>query len=648
MILRQMKKFGLIAGLSIAACLAWGNDPVKLHVTKTGQPISKYIYGQFIEHLGRCIYGGIWAEMLEDRKFFFPVTDEFKPWSTETENGFWGGGDFHVLTGSPWKVIGEQVTVRMVKEDSFTGEQTPEIGVSGSPGGIEQGELALEKGKEYTGYVIVSGDSSAAPVVVSLIWGEAEDNRESYTIETLSGDYKKHAFCFTSKAGTDKGRMQIAASGNGSYRIGTASLMPANNIKGFRPDTLQLMRELNSPVYRWPGGNFVSDYNWKDGVGDRDKRPPKKNPAWTGIEHNDVGIHEYMDLCKLLDTEPFIAVNTGLGSVELAVEQVQYCNGSIDTPMGKSRAQNGSTEPFNVRWWAVGNEMYGDWQKGHIPLTDYVKKHNRCAELMYAADPSIQLIAVGSVGDWSTTMMSVCSDYMDLISEHIYQKSAQNLVRHVNLIPNAIKKVADAHRKYRESIDGLTAKDIRIAMDEWNYWYGHYIYGELGCQYHLQDGLGIAAGLHEYYRNSDIFFMANYAQTVNVIGCIKTSKTKAQFETTGLVLKLYRHHFGEHPIRVTDVPEPLDIAAAWTSDRKAITVSIVNPTEEPASVTIELKGCKFDDVGRLWQIAGTDQMAHNTPDKAPEVVIEEYPAGWNDGALTVEPISVSLFEFKVK
>ena len=277
--------------------------------------------------------------------------------------------------------------------------------------------------------------------------------------------------------------------------------MPGNNIEGFRPDTLKLMKELNSPVYRWPGGNFVSDYNWRDGVGDRDRRPPRKNPAWTGIEHNDVGIHEYMVLCELLDTEPFIAVNTGLGTVEETAMEVEYCNGSTTTAMGKWRAENGHPEPYGVKWWAAGNEMYGDWQLGHMPLEDYVKKHNRCAEAMRAADPSIQLIAVGAVGKWSENMLTHCADHMDQISEHIYVKEKPGLAEHAAQLRDEIKRVADAHRGYREKLPNLADKNIRIALDEWNYWYGHYIYGELGVRYHLQDALGVAAGLHEYFRN---------------------------------------------------------------------------------------------------------------------------------------------------
>ncbi|MGC9328695.1 MAG: alpha-L-arabinofuranosidase C-terminal domain-containing protein, partial [Candidatus Hinthialibacter sp.] len=386
----------LFGGWGVASGKAWYDDlkmeclssstlepSIVIDASQTNEPISPYIYGQFIEHLGRCIYGGIWAEMLEDRKFYFPITDEFKPWTVQTDQDIWQGGDFPVLTGSPWKVIGGENIVTMVKEKSYVGEHTPRIQLSGAfPCGIEQGELALIENKEYEGYVIIAGDASAAPIHVSLIWGDGENDRDVFIIDKIDKNFIRYPFRFQSKAATKKGRFQIAGLGEGSFQIGTASLMPADHIQGFRADTLALLKELDSPIYRWPGGNFVSDYNWKDGVGNRDKRPPRKNPAWTGIESNDVGIHEFMELCDLLDTEPYIAVNTGLGSVEAAAEEVQYCNGAITTKMGRWRAENGHPEPFNITYWAVGNEMYGNWQKGHMPLEDYVKKHNRCVELM--------------------------------------------------------------------------------------------------------------------------------------------------------------------------------------------------------------------------------------------------------------------------
>lgn len=625
----------------------WSEANITIHAYKTGEPISKYIYGQFIEHLGKCIYGGIWAEMLEDRKFYYPVTDDYNPWETRTDRGFFNGGEFQVLSSSPWKVIGGDDTVNMLTRNSFVGEHTPQITVKDNPAGIEQRDLGVENGHEYVGYVYLAGDRGIRDIQITLQWGAASGEKAVHTINKITRDFAKYPFRFTAKANTHNAVLRITANGSGKFKVGTVSLMPADNIKGFRPDTLQLMRELDSPVYRWPGGNFVSDYNWKDGIGDRDKRPPRKNPAWTGIEHNDVGIHEFMDLCRLIDTEPFIAVNTGKGSVELAAEEVEYCNGSVDTPMGKWRAENGHPEPYNVKWWAVGNEMYGDWQLGHMPLEEYVLKHNACAEIMYAKDPTIQLIGVGHVGEWSETMMKICNGHMDLISEHIYERELDDLEDHVYQLRNSIKNVADAHRKYREDIDGLAEKDIRISMDEWNYWYGQYIYGELGVRYRLQDALGVTAGLHEYFRNSDIYLMANYAQTVNVIGAIKTSKTDAVLDTTGLALKLYRHHFGDVPIKINNVPEPLDVVAAWLPNEDGISISIVNPSEEFVTVNVDLKGPKFHNTGIQWQIAGDDRRAHNAPGEIPKVAIEKEPVSWNNGTLVVPPISVTLYNFDV-
>ena len=145
-------------------------------------------------------------------------------------------------------------------------------------------------------------------------------------------------------------------------------------------------------------------------------------------------------------------------------------------------------------------------------------------------------------------MLANSAEFMDYMSEHFYVQTQPGTLSHANLAPRQVKRIADAHRKYRQTIPALKGKDIPIALDEWNYWYGPHVYGELGTQYFLKDALGIADGLHEYFRQSDIIFMANYAQTVNVIGAIKTSKTAAVLDTTGVVLELYRNHYGTIPV----------------------------------------------------------------------------------------------------
>ncbi len=605
--------------------------------------ISPYIYGQFIEHLGRCIYGGIWAEMLEDRKFYFPVPAKGDIWRLT-------GAQARVLAASPWKVIGPAEAVTMVKENVYVGRHSPQINLTGymKVGGIYQEELGLVAGKKYTGRIILAGDSKAGPVKVSLVWGPGDDDRDTVTIKRLSRSDKKTSLSFTSKASTDNGRLEIVGLGKGTFTIGTVSLMPADNVEGFRADTLELLKKLNSPVYRWPGGNFVSGYDWRDGLGERDKRPTRTNPAWTGIETNDMGLDEFVRLCELIGTEPMIAVNTGFMDAYSAAAEVEYANGSAKTPMGKWRAQNGHSKPYGVKWWCVGNEMFGRWQLGYMQLNHYVLKHNWVEEKMRQVDPTIKTIGVGEAGNWSEGMLKSCAENMDLISEHFYCQERGDLIEHVRQIPNQVKRIADAHRKYRSTLPSLEGKDIRVSLDEWNYWYGPHPYGELGTRYFLKDALGIAAGLHEYFRNSDIYFMANYAQTVNVIGCIKTTKTAAGFATTALPLMLYREHFGTLPVSVGEMEGPLDISAALTEDKKALTVAIVNPTQDTYKLDLNLTGPAPQGKAETWIITGDNPRAYNNPGETPNVAITEADDTDISQTVAIKPLSISLYKVSVK
>jgi len=611
---------------------------IAIDAAKTGEPISKYVYGQFIEHLGRCIYGGIWAEMLEDRKFYFPITPKYAPYKAAKDV------PLPVVAASPWQVVGDEGGVKMVKEEPFVGEHTPEVAPSS---GIRQNDLGLVKGRAYVGYVWLKAAKEAADVEVAVRWGDGQEDMYKSSIKAGGKGYEKHDFRFTSGADSAKGSLEIRVTGGGPCRVGTASLMPADNTSGMRADTLELLKQLDSPVYRWPGGNFVSGYNWKDGLGDRDRRPPRKNPAWTGVEHNDFGLDEFMTFCRVLGTDPYIAVNSGLGDAKNAVEELQYANGAADTPMGALRAKNGHPEPYKVRFWSIGNEMYGGWQLGHMPLEQYVKKHNEFVDAMRAVDPSIQVIAVGNAGKWSEGMMQNCAGHMSYLSEHFYCGEKPTLPAHAAQIPNAIRGKAEAHRRYRREIEALKGKDIRIAMDEWNYWYGPHPFGELGTRYFLKDALGIAAGLNEYARQSDIVFMANYAQTVNVIGCLKTSKTAAALETTGLVLKLYRAKFGVLPA-ATETEGLVNAQAAWSEDRKTLTLSVVNPSTAALEILLEVKGAKLAGTGTRWQIAGDDPKAYNDPGQPPKVAIEEAAVKGVSDKLSVAPCSVTLFALKVE
>ena len=332
-----------------------------------------------------------------------------------------------------------------------------------------------------------------------------------------------------------------------------------------------------------------------------------------------------------------------LGDAGVRPEQVDYINGGPETKMGRVRTANGHPKPYGVKWWGIGNEMYGEWQLGHMPLSEYVKKHNRVVDAMRAVDPKIVPIGVGAVGDWTKEMLTRSVGHMDLLSEHTYWQSKPDVPAHVEQAVLAIRKIADAHRAYRRELPSLKGKDIRLALDEWNYWYGPNEYGELGTRYFLQDGLGAAAALHEMFRNSDLFFMANYAQTVNVIGAIKTTATAAEMETTGLVQQLYRARFGTTPVEVTGDLRPLDVAAALSEDGRALTLAVVNPTDETRRLRLRIAGRALTGSGQKWVITGKDRWAHNRPGAPRGVdITTEAVEGVKESA-EVGPLSVTLY-----
>ena len=646
----------LFLSLLITPALKAETVTVKLDLKDRGANINPFIYGQFIEHLGRCIYGGIWAEMLEDRKFYFPVTENYAPYKSLTNT------DYPVVGASPWEIVGDHSLVTMVEEGSFVGDHTPHLkaGVA-----IQQRDLGVVAGKKYVGYIWLKSESKrGARVKVSL---EFSNNRSTgKEISIGAGDYEKTGFQFIALEDTNKAILKIEVL-DGDVFVGTVSLMPGDNINGMRRDTLALLKELNASLYRWPGGNFVSGYEWRDGIGDRDRRPPRKNPAWTGVEHNDFGTDEFIAFCREIGAEPMIAANTGFGDAHSAAEWVDYCNSGEDTTGGSYRVANGHKRPFNVKYWCVGNEMFGSWQLGFMQLKQYTIKHNMVAKAMWEADPDLVLVGVGSFNTinedydpdskqrkrtWSRGMLEECAEWMTMLSEHTYvgrvpwtQDGRKPVLAHVSMLKNSIRDIVEVHKKLQASIEGLKGRFVPIALDEWNYWHRNYVYGELGCIYDLQDALGIAMGLHEFYRQSEYIHAANYAQTVNVIGAIKTTDTKAEFASTGLVLKLYRNHFGLKPLKFNGEIDHLDIMAALNEAGDTLTVSVVNPTEK--EVTLNLEGADLPSSAIQYVITGEKDSSYNAPGRERGVDIHDLGrVSINDG-LKAGPLSANLWKISL-
>ncbi|HEV2419577.1 MAG TPA: alpha-N-arabinofuranosidase [Terriglobia bacterium] len=657
-----------------------------LNAGETRAPVSKYIYGQFIEQLRDLINRGLWAEMIDDRKFFFEINS--KPDVEPAQPRFPGRARPH-----HWRPVGRDEFVVMDRERPYTGEHTPRIRLEGeTPRGIQQRGLWLRKGKTYAGRVVLAG-SRRAKVSVTLVWGPGASDRQTIAVPALRDAYAKHRLKFSPKADTDDGRIEITGTGNESFHIGAVSLMPADNIHGFRADTVGLLKQLRSGIYRFPGGNFVSNHEWRDAIGDVDRRPPRWDNAWSWVQPNDVGIDEFMILCGLLDVEPYITVNAGFGDAMSAEHLVAYANGSTETTMGRLRAANGHSEPYNIKWWGIGNEMYGPWQLGHMVLKQYVLKHNIFAKAMLNADPTIKLVAsgaspdemtvdglslpltgkvapdFGSAADWTGGLFLHCLDNMDVVSEHFYVYNGQRfdlaqnkrvavtepLIEWARRPANRVRTKVEAYENYLQQIPALREKRVPINIDEYAY---------AGARPNLKNALSLAWALHEMFRHTDIITMAAHTMGTS---CIDYTHAEAAMNTLGMMFKLYRDHFGDLPVEVTgnspqpapkypvggDQPRvnagsdthPLDVAAALKSGEDTLTVAILNPTESAQKLNLDFQGIHLRNAGRMWRMTGPSADSAtglgSSEVKVTEAALEEIPK-----TCSVAPLSIDIYEFE--
>src|SRR5262245_31172529 len=343
---------------------------------------------------------------------------------------------------------------------------------------------------------------------------------------------------------------------------------PLTDARGFRLDVVDAARPLRIPILRWPGGNFVSGYHWLDGVGPKDQRPRRSELAWYAEESNRFGTHEFIDYCRVLGTEPLICVNMGSGTMDEAQAWVEYCNGTGNTSWANLRRQHGHPEPYRVRYWGLGNEMYGAWQIGNMNAHDYVKKGRAFAMVMKRTDPSIQLIGCGRDGwsDWDEITLSGLAELIDFHSIHLYTGGPDHYAtvfqshqaeRAVRICAALIERVRCTQR---------IAHPIHIAFDEWNVWWRTRSHedrvGGVEERYNLSDALAVATYLNGFIRHCRTVRIANFAQLVNAIAPIFTNREGLFLQTIYHPLRLYAQHGLEVALDVHVSGQTYDLAPA--------------------------------------------------------------------------------------
>ncbi|KDR71905.1 hypothetical protein GALMADRAFT_253689 [Galerina marginata CBS 339.88] len=336
----------------------------------------------------------------------------------------------------------------------------------------------------------------------------------------------------------------------------------ADEKTGFRKDVLDALKALKIPIVRYPGGNFVSTYRWQDGIGPRDLRPRRPELAWLTEESNQFGTDEFIQWCRELGAEPFICLNMGTGTMEDALAWVEYCNSSSNTFYANLRRKNGHAEPYGVKYWALGNEVYGPWQVGQMEAQDYAKKAYQWAKALRLLDPSIKLISCGESGftDWDRVTLQKLAPMVDYHSIHLYTLSQGKHI--VNVMgPAAAEKGLEITRSLIDlaKIESGLSKDLTVCFDEWNVWDPVRAPGEKGAEEHydLSDALAVASWLNVFIRKADIVKIACIAQSINVISPIITSPFGLFRQTTYFPLYLFSNLMRGSSLSVyVDTPSP--------------------------------------------------------------------------------------------
>lgn len=321
---------------------------------------------------------------------------------------------------------------------------------------------------------------------------------------------------------------------------------------GFRQDVLQLVKELAVPIVRYPGGNFLSGYNWEDGIGPKEKRPKRLDLAWQSVEMNQVGLHEYMQWAKASGTQVNMAVNLGTRGLDAARNLVEYCNFEGGTYWSELRKQNGDDQPFAIKTWCLGNEMDGDWQIGHKTAEEYGRLAEETAKAMKWVDDSIELVVCGSSSstrptfvDWELTVLDHTYEYVDYLSLHqYYDNKADNLAEFLaksedmDRFIKSVVAICDTMKAKKRS-----DKTMMLSFDEWNVWY--HSNEETAAQkpwttaphilediYNFEDALLVGSMLITLLKNADRVKIACLAQLVNVIAPIMTEKDGTAWKQT--------------------------------------------------------------------------------------------------------------------
>lgn len=620
---------------------------------RAAQPVSRYLYGKFTEHLWWNVYNGLWAQILKNPSFesWELIGEDWKRIPEWIRRGDFpeafpslaipqapGGG-----VAPWWLPWGKAAGVDYgLDGDALNSEHCQRIAAPSVEGGagIEQ-PIFLPLHRETT-YQLAFYAKGSARLRISvqapgseLAAGELEVDSPGWTRRELELRIARGAVA----RGTPL-LFRIELGAPGAVRLDQITLFPADHIEGFDPDVVRLLRETRLPLLRFPGGNFVSGYHWEDGIGPMERRPTRRNPAWGDFEPNHVGMDEYMTLCRLIGCEPLICVNAGNGTAQEAANWVEYANGPASSRYGALRARNGRPEPYRVRFWEIGNELYGSWQIGHCTAEEYAERYAAFYEAMRAVDPEIHFLAIGQNEAWSAPLIARNGRAVRILAIH-------------ELPGGGISPEADAREVFEELMAfpvSLRAKLIglgrlmqqaglkpSIAITEAQIFTNR---PGLPTNSTQAESLFLAGLIHAAIREGDLVEMITHSALVNHAGGLRKQREIVFANPVHYASLLYGTHSGVYPValkakvphyrspgkylrQTRDVSVPLlDPVALVDEKGEELTLIVINrSSERPLECTIALDGFPAAPQVRTRTLDGASYLAQNTLEEPGRVTL---------------------------
>jgi alpha-N-arabinofuranosidase len=437
---------------------------------------------------------------------------------------------------------------------------------------------------------------------------------------------------------------------------------PLADEQGWRRDVIEAIKPLAMPLMRYPGGNFVSCYDWWDGIGPRENRPRRLDYAWKSVETNHVGIDEFVRWCRQVETEPMMAVNLGTRGAAEAQAVVEYCNMPGGSKYADMRIANGHRDPYGIKVWCLGNEMDGPWQAGHVPAEEYARRADAAAKMIRGLDPTIELVLCGSSGrgmstylEYDRISLDYCWDHVQYVSAHRYSNNGRNDSAWFLAEGVEIQRVIDDYRGLFAYVRGKrrSNKQVHLSFDEWNVWYKNmemdgkwteapHLLEEI---YNLEDALVCAQYLTAFVRNADVVKIACIAQMVNVIAPILTRRDGLLIQSIYHPLAWFAKHARGQSLQVKidgptykagdrgDVPA-IDAAATYDSANGILAIFVVN-RHGSQELTVRLEDQRMTRVIESTWLGGADLKLDNTWDQPDRVKPVSVSVQLTDGRLSL-------------